>query len=299
MASVYPPVVQRLFTDSELARIEQARRPALLMHAPTRFVREAEVEAAIRQLFELNPNAEPEVIFADPGVSLDSFLDFPTRRLPQADPDRYDVVVIASALNPELFYKFFLASPLRWLPVIAPRFPGKTHRMFIHEIMGKVAPDKCAGAVEVGCIESIEGGSYTTLALAESVGDGFVTSIDVNPYSISIAKYFCRGHDHALQFHCGDVFEVLPTLHMNKHVHIFIEHIWSDNAPWLHKLIKLYEATEAFLAEHCAFLFLSADTWQENPDSFQSYLAGKGFTFAKALQETSSPRNRFLLAMLR
>lgn len=275
------------------------RSPAVLMHAPTRFVREAEMEVAIRQLFELNPNAEPEVLFADPGSSLDSFLDFPTRRLRQADPARYDVVMIASALNPELFYNFFLTSPLRRLPVIAPRFPGKAHRMFIREIMGRVAPDKCARAIEIGSIESIEGGSYTTLALAESVGDGVVTSIDMNPYSILIAKYYCRGYDHALQFHCGDVFEVLHSLHMNKPVHIFIEHIWSDNAQWLQRLIGLYEATEVFLAEHCAFLFLSADTWQENPDSFQNYLAGKGFTFAKALQETTSPRNRFLLAMVR
>lgn len=299
MASVYPPVVQRLFTDSELARIEQARRPALLMHAPTRFVREAEVEEGIQKLLESLPHAAPEVLFADPTDSVPTFLGLPTRHLHMADPGDYDLVVIASLLAPAVFYAFFLESPLARLPLVAPPFHAKAHRLFIRDVLQSVAPPEGGGAVEVGCIESLEGGHLSTLALAECLPRGRVTSIDANPFSIRLARHYCRGHEKVLRFIHGDALRVLRTPPSMGEVHLFMEHVWSDNAQWFETLRDLFFHAERFLAPCCAMIFLSRDTWRQTPGSFQEFLSLKGFVLAGSLQETTLPRPRFLVAMRR
>lgn len=288
-----------IFSSEDISLIIQAVRPAVIMHAPTRFVREPLAEKSVSSILALNPKARPTILWCDPNADQPEFLGYPAKQLKDADPVEHDLVVVASPVAVETFWHFLTRSDLAVPHVVAPCLPSGPHRIFLRKaILNAMCRPGAFRAMEIGCIESIEGGCRTSLALAENLrlGDA-MTSLDSNPYSLDLSRFFCRGQRPDHTFICHDVFEVIWDELLPVAIDFVLEHIWGDCPENVDLLGQLFEGIEPRLAPSHSLLFLSVHTDEPRSGSFQQLLLDQGYVREGSLLETRTPRPRYLVWM--
>lgn len=291
-----PP--QRLFSPEEAARIAQAKRPAVIMHAPTRFVTEPVAEQSVAAVLAQNPDARPTILWSDPNAEPTEFLGYPAAQLREASPDDYDLAVVAVTHSPELFYSFLTASPLRYLPAVVPGLPGKDHRLLLRQAVAQALP--ASGpmrALEFGCIEGVHGGTFTTLGLAESLrpGDELV-SVDHNPYSIEIARHYCRGLQ-PVTFVNTDLFTIPQRDDVRGPFHLFYHTIWTSLDRNRDTFDRIYDIARPMLTEPHVFILLHGLTDRAEPGNYLDYLVSLGYSIFDSILELKDPVARYVVAL--
>lgn len=147
----------------------------------------------------------------------------------------------------------------------------------------------------MGAIEHIAGGHRTTQALAEALArDGSIVTIDHNPLSLELSRYYCRGLPTPVTTLCGDVEQLLrdPPAPLKKHrFDLVLIHHLSDNDPDATPMWpRLREQMRPLLSPDAWFLFQSLYDRQPSSGSLQSHLLESDYGLNVMPIEDAKPR---------
>ena len=193
----------------------------------------------------------------------------------------FDAVLLLSPSFSEVLFHFFNCSPLRQLPVFAPFLAAQPHRLFLRRrVFEFLEHQPFARVLEVGAIEHMDGGHRTTQALAEALGDnGTIVTIDRNPLSLELSRYYCRGLHTPITTLCGDVWDLVskpPAALTEAPFDVLLIHHGSDN-DGDETMVKLFEQMRPLLSPNGWMLFQSLHDRRPRADSLQAHLVENGY----------------------
>lgn len=294
-ASAEQSLSQRL--AAELAGYE---RVAALVYPATEYVNDADAEARVAALRGSLGKRMHCVASADPAWRPAGFAGLPVISLAEMDAEGVDCVVIPSTQFAEVLYHLFNISEARSLPIVSPALPGVPHRLFLRgELLKTLAAKASPNVLEIGSIEHPLGGHRTTQALAETLwGQGSLTTIDINPFTLKLAELYCAGTPTSVDYLAGDCRVVLKNADQ-KQLDFVLLHFMSDNSDASAPLIEAFDLIEPRLAPGAPVVFQTVKTGDPLPGSLQGHLRTKGYSTAVSPVTGAANPSRFFVVARR
>ncbi|MBA2688694.1 MAG: hypothetical protein H0U64_11380 [Gemmatimonadaceae bacterium] len=286
-------LVQRL--TSELAGY---KRIAALVYPVTEYVDDGEAATRVGVLKVALGDRLTAAASADPAWKPVTYAGIPVKSLDEIAADGTDCVVIPSTQFSEVLFHLFNISAARSLPVIAPALAGVPHRLFLRrQLLETIASRRDPNVLEIGSIEHPLGGHRTTQALAETLwGQGTLTTIDINPFTLKLAELYCAGTPTKIDYLAGDCRVVLRNA-AHTPLDFVLLHFMSDNSDASAPLIEAFELIESRLGAGSPVVFQSVNRGEAFPGSLHAHLRGKGYaTAVTPIPGTSNPSRFFVIA---
>lgn len=290
-ASAEQAVVLRL--GSELADF---KRIAALVYPATEYVNDAEAASRVAALKALLGERLTVVASADPAWKPAAFAGLPVKSL--GDIQDADCVVIPSSQFAEVLFHLFNISQARSLPVVAATLAGVPHRLFLRrELLKTLSIKRDPTVLEIGSIEHPLGGHRTTQALAETLwGQGSLTTVDINPFTLKLAELYCAGTPTRVSYLDGDCRVVLKNA-PHTQLDFVLLHFMSDNSDASGPLIEAFDLIESRLGSGAPIVFQTVKTGDALPGSLQAHLRARGFSAeVTPIPGTVNPARFFVVA---
>lgn len=288
-----------------LYQIRPYSRIGVVIHAPTKYVREEITEKFACELIRANWTQFVTIIVFDPNFEYTAFAGIPSQYVEQVNSSELDCVLILSEYT-ELLYHFFNHSHLRKLPVIAPKLKSWSHRLCIRRLILDLYKSRdSVNALEIGCIEHPNGGNMTTKAIDETILDrGSFTTIDINEHNLQVAKFHCSRPGSRITYLHGDCREVLKNAPFEpRSIDFFLPHFSDyDEKPFGELLLETFILAEPYLSEGAVTLFQALPLDKNKPDTpivgmLQKYLLAKNYAVkTRKIENTKNPNRWFITA---
>lgn len=274
------------------------RSIAALLYPATEYVSDPEANARVQALKLAVGDRLRLVATPDPEWKPGSFAGLPVSALDEMASSGIECVVIPSTQFAEVLFYLFNNSNARQLAVVAPALHGVPHRLFLRrELMRRMAFTSTPQVLEVGSIEHPLGGHRTTQALAETLwGQGSLTTIDINPFTLQLAALYCAGTRTRVTYIAGDCRDVLRNADKSA-IDFVLLHFMSDNSAVCIPLIEAFDLIEPRLTSGTPVVFQSVTTGDAQPGSLQMHLRGKGYEcVVTPIAGNSKPPRFFIVA---
>ncbi len=273
-------------------------RIAALVYPATEYVNDADAEMRIRALAALVGERLNAVVTADPTWRPGLYAGLPVVSLDEIAAGGADCMVIPSTNFAEVLFHLFNISAARTLPIVAPALPGVPHRLFLRrELLRVLSSTRDPNVLEIGSIEHPLGGHRTTQALAETLwGQGVLTTIDINAFTLKLAELYCAGTPTRVEYLAGDCLLVLRDAEPTP-LDFVLLHFMSDNSESSGPLISAFELVESRLSPGAPVVFQSVETGEALPGSLQACLLARGYSSSVTpVQGASNPSRFFVVA---
>lgn len=293
------------FYSNQLDQLFQAvakgpwRRIGIIAHVPTPQVSEPGADNLIDQCRQVVGERVAAMLHFDPNFIEPAWRGLPCMMASRLASGMFDAVVLLSPGFSEVLFHFFNQSPVRRLPLFAPFIAARPHRLFLRRRVFELLECRpFARVLEIGAIEHMGGGHRTTQALAEALGhDGSIVTIDRNPLSLELSRYYCRGLPTPLTTLCGDLWQLLrnPPGALQEHrFDLVLIHHASDNGGD-ETLPKLFEQMRPLLSPDAWLIFQSLHEWQPRAGSLQERLLENDYGLGVMHIENAVDVTRFLV----
>lgn len=273
-------------------------RIAALVYPATEYVNDSDAALRIAELKTALGDRLRVAVSADPAWKPSTYAGLPVKSLDEIASDLTDCVLVPSSQFVEVLFHLFNISEARKLPIVAPALPGIPHRLFLRsELLKTLASTHSPEVLEIGSIEHPLGGHRTTQALAETLwGQGSLTTIDINPFTLKLAELYCAGTPTSVNYMAGDCRDVLKDAEKNS-LDFVLLHFMSDNSDASSPLIEAFDLVEPRLNAGAPVVFQSVKAAAPMPGSLQMHLRDKGYTItATPIAATFNPARFFLVA---